>query len=445
MSAELIEIRNQALDRLQGRRPRGNFGTVIEVRGNAVRARVPQARIGDICLLKAPSGDERMGEIVAIEGGDAVIACYSDVRGICGLTQVIPSNRPLEIPVGTDLRGKVIDAFGRPMSQTDPVPRFSRAKHALTPVIAEAPLPMERILVEQPFHTGIRVIDTMIATGAGQRIGIFGGAGAGKSSLISMLTNFSNYDVAVIGLIGERGREVREFYEQGLSIDVRDKCVVVASTSDRPAVERRLAGLSATAVAEAFADAGQNVLLIIDSLTRIARAQREIALSAGEPPSRRGFPPSTASFLAELVERAGPRRSGSITAFYSVLVEGVFSEDPIAEELKALLDGHIILSEKLGEDGQYPAIDVLASRSRLHTRLVEADHGRAAEHIRRLMAKHRDVELLLQIGEYVAGSDAVADEAIAKHDGLKAFFRQSSHTRADAADAISELIALAEA
>ena len=310
-------------------------------------------------------------------------------------------------------------------------------------MLAPAPAPLDRQLIETPVETGIRVVDTLLATAEGQRMGIFGGAGMGKSTLTSMLVNNTECDVAVIGLIGERAREIKEFWERGIAPDQRERCVVVASTSDRPAVERRLAGLSATAIAEAFAERGKRVLLIIDSLTRIARAQREIGLAAGEPPSRRGFPPSTFAFLSQLVERAGPRRNGMITAFYTVLVEGEASDDPVAEELKALLDGHVMLSSDLSQQGHFPSIDVPSSRSRLQSEIVAPEHEATAAHVRSLISKYREIELLLQIGEYSPGSDPLADEAIEKRDRISAFLRQRREERTSREQAIAELIALA--
>lgn len=446
MTEALIRLRERALQRLTGEVAETTLdvsrrGVVREVRGITIVAALPQARIGDLCVLRPPTGDERLGEIVAIDGGTAIITCFSDLRGICNLTQVVTLHRPMEVAAGRNLIGRVVDAFGRPVSSA----RLETAGPGVrrVPVMAEAPPPLSRQLIAERYETGVRVIDTMLATGRGQRIGIFGGAGMGKSTLMSMLINNSACDVAVVGLVGERAREVREFWDKGLSARARDKTVVVASTSDRPAVERRLAGLTATAIAEAFSDDGLNVLLIVDSLTRVARAQREIGLAAGEPPSRRGFPPSTAGFLAELVERSGPRAHGTITAFYTVLVEGAFEEDPIAEELKALLDGHIVLSPKLSEAGHFPAIDVLTSRSRLHGEIAAPDHRRASEHIRKLLAKYQDVELLLQVGEYDAGSDPVADEAIAKRDEIMRFLQQPHTAHVAADDGVAELLALA--
>ncbi len=413
------------------------LGRVTHVKGLIVRALLEEARVGDMCILRNPQGAEVMAEVVGIDEKEAVLAPFSGLRGISALTQVVASRKPLAVVAGDHLLGRVVDAFGQ-VQNVKPAPGSISV-----PVNNIPPPAMTRQLVRQPFATGIRAVDGMMTIGRGQRAGIFGGAGLGKSTLVSMLANFSNYDVAVIALIGERGREVREFWEAHLDAEARARTVLVVSTSDRPAVERRLAASSATAIAEGFRDRGLNVLLIVDSLTRLARAQREIGLAAGEPPVRRGYPPSMATMLAELLERAGPGDRGTITAFYSVLVEGEMEDDPVAEEVKALLDGHIVLSRKLSEEGHFPAIDVLASRSRLMRAVAAKEHSQAADRVRALMAKYRDLEMLLQIGEYRAGGDLAADQAIAKAPAIQAFLRQSDTVREDYAQLIQTLQELA--
>ncbi len=437
MTPDLTSIRERIMSRLDTFGNELEGGLVKQVANGTLVAELSQARLGDVCLLRLASGEERLGEVTGISGKTATISTFSDLRGLCNVTRVIPTYRQLSVRVGRHLLGQALDAFGNTSESPE--------KHyRLIPVVNRAPRPMDRRIIEDDYTTGIRVIDTMLTVGRGQRVGIFGGAGLGKSTLVSMLVNNSQCDVAVVGLVGERGREVREFWDKSIRPDIKARSVLVSSTSDSPAIERRLAALTATAVAEGFRDAGLNVLLVVDSLTRVARAQREIGLAAGEPPSRRGFPPSTSGLLAELVERAGPDKLGTITAFYTVLVEGEFDADPVAEELKALLDGHIILSQKHAEAGQYPSIDVLASKSRLQPKLVGNEHRMAADRIRSLMAKFRDVELLLQIGEYQQGSDAMTDEAIEKHDQILKFFSQRESESADPQSAINALIALAE-
>jgi ATP synthase in type III secretion protein N len=418
MSSSLVNLRGELLDRVDDLGEAQQLGLVRQVKGVIVRALMQEARVGDVCILRNPSGSEVLAEVVGIEDSDAILSPYASLDGISTITRVLPQRKPLSVAVGQYLFGNCVDAFGTAPG-LKPSPDSVQVPAKNTP-----PPPMSRQLVREIFTTGIRAIDGMLTVGAGQRVGIFGGAGLGKSTLVSMLVNHSKFDICVVGLIGERGREIREFWDAQITPETKLKTILVASTSDRPAVERRLAANTATAIAEGFRDAGFNVMLVIDSLTRLARAQREIGLAAGEPPVRRGYPPSMATALAELLERAGPGERGSITAFYTVLVEGEIDEDPVAEEVKALLDGHIILNRKLSEEGHFPAIDVVMSRSRLMTNVVPRAHARAADRVRALLAKYRDLELLLQIGEYQPGSDAIADEATAKIDEIRAFLRQ---------------------
>jgi ATP synthase in type III secretion protein N len=439
MSSSLINLRGELLDKLDGLGEPQQLGLVRQVKGVIVRALMQEARVGDICVLKNPNGSEVLAEVVGIDETDAILSPYASLDGISTITRVLPQRKPLTIPVGQYLFGQCIDAFG-----TAPGLRPS-PDSVLVPARNTPPPPMKRQLVRDVFETGTRAIDGMLTVGAGQRVGIFGGAGLGKSTLMSMLVNHSQFDICIVALIGERGREIREFWDAQVKPDVKQKTILVASTSDRPAVERRLAANTATAIAEGFRDAGFNVMLVVDSLTRLARAQREIGLAAGEPPVRRGYPPSMATSLAELLERAGPGERGTITAFYTVLVEGEIDEDPVAEEVKALLDGHIILNRKLSEEGHFPAIDVVMSRSRLMANVVDRKLRRSADRVRALLAKYRDLELLLQIGEYQPGSDPLADEATSKIDEIRAFLRQDEHDPSPFNETSEQVLALAAA
>nr|WP_281430402.1 FliI/YscN family ATPase [Salinicola acroporae] len=301
-------------------------------------------------------------------------------------------------------------------------------------------------MIEQPLALGVRAIDALNTVARGQRVGLFGEPGVGKSSLLSAIVKGSSAEVVVLGLVGERGREVRELLDVQLDADARRRTVCVVSTSDRPAIERARAALVATGVAEYFRDQGRDVLLLVDSLTRFARAQREIGLAAGEPPTRRGYPPSLFAALPRLLERAGPgdSASGTITAIYTVLTEGDGTLDPVAEETRAILDGHIVLSAELARRDHFPAIDVLASRSRLMENVADDEHRRHAAKVRDLMARYRDVELLLQVGEYREGSDAATDEAIRKHTEIEAFLRQSRDDRSDFAETLKRLKEIAQ-
>jgi type III secretion protein N (ATPase) len=292
------------------------------------------------------------------------------------------------------------------------------------PLYQDAPNPLSREPITTAFHTGVRAIDGVLTTGLGQRMGIFAVAGGGKSTLLSMMAKQAVADVIVIALIGERGREVREFIEHNLGEQGMARSVLVVATSDRPSMERARAAYTATAIAEGFRDQGKNVLLLMDSATRFARALREIGLSVGEPAVRRGFPPSVFAELPRLFERTGSNDKGTITAFYTVLVEDEDAADPVAEEVRSILDGHIVLSRQLGQEGHYPAIDVLGSASRIFNAITEPVHQQWAMHLRKLLAEYKKVEFLIQVGEYQQGADPVADEAIQKREALKRFLCQ---------------------
>jgi len=310
-------------------------------------------------------------------------------------------------------------------------------------VYADAPDPLKRRLIDSPLPLGVRALDGLLTCGEGQRMGIFAAAGGGKSTLMGMLVKGAAVDVTVVALIGERGREVREFLERELGEEGMARAVIVCATSDKSAMERARAAFVATAIAEYFRDQGQKVLLLMDSVTRFARAQREIGLAAGEPPTRRGFPPSVFATLPRLMERAGTNEKGSITALYTVLVEGDDMTEPVADETRSILDGHIILSRKLGAANHYPAIDVLASASRVMNALISPQHKQAAGTVRELMAKYQDIELLLKVGEYKKGSDRVADVAIEKHEAIRTFLRQGTDEHVHWHDTLKQLQALA--
>jgi type III secretion protein N (ATPase) len=323
------------------------------------------------------------------------------------------------VGAGDGLLGRTLDALGN-VVDGQPAP----ANLVPVPVYRDAPNAMTRIPIRQPFHTGVRALDTVLTVGEGQRVGIFAAAGGGKSTLLGMLAR-SAADVNVIVLLGERGREVREFIDDNLGAEGLRKSVVVVATSDRPALERGRAAYVGTAIAEHFRDRGKRVLLLLDSVTRFARALRDVGLAVGEPPARRGYPPSVFSALPRLFERTGNNEHGSITAFYTVLLEDE-EGDPVGEEVRSILDGHIYLSRKLASANHFPAIDVLASASRVMPRVAQPAHLRAAASLRKQLAKYQDVELLLQIGEYKRGSDAEADEAIRNVPAIRKLLQQSA-------------------
>lgn len=428
---------------LQAVEPRPLKGRVIRATGTVIHAAAPDVAVGEVCRLKDPnSGRELIAEAVGLSGETVILTPIGDMVGLSTQTEVVRTGAPLQVAVGPGLLGEVLDSLGRKRGgPLDHIAVAADQEEGWTtyPIRADPPDALERELISRPMPLGIRVIDGLLTCGEGQRIGIYGAPGTGKSSLLASIVKGAEADVAVVALIGERGREVREFIERHLGEEGRRKSVLVVATSDRSAMERVKAAYVATAISEYFRDQGKRVLLFIDSLTRFARAQREIGLAAGEPPTRRGFPPSVFAELPRLLERAGSGRVGSITAFYSILVEGDGTADPIAEESRGILDGHIILSPKLGSAGHYPAIDVLQSRSRVMDSVTVPEHSGAATHVRSLMARHAEIELLLRVGEYQAGSDPLADEAVAKIGRINGFLRQGEHDRTAYDDMLDQL------
>jgi type III secretion protein N (ATPase) len=402
--------------------PRIVKGRVKRLLGVIIEATVKDVRIGEICHLSEPgSGLMLRAEVVGWGDGCAILTPLGDLTGLSSAAEVVPTGDSLRIPVGRGLLGRVLNPFGEPL---DGKPWPPVEIDAYYHVSGLPPQPMQRAVIDKPLSLGIRAIDGLITCARGQRIGVFGEPAAGKSTLLAAIARGSAADVVVIGLVGERGREVREFVERQLGPEGLKKAVIVVATSDRPAMERVKAAYTATAVAEYFRDQGLNVLLVMDSVTRFARAQREIGLAAGEPPTRRGYPPSLFAVLPRLLERSGPSANGSITGIYTVLVEGDTSTDPLAEEVQSILDGHIILSGELAQRDHFPAIDVLKSRSRLMAVVAPPQHQSDAAHVRGLLSRYAEVELLLRVGEYKPGSDALADEAIAKNNRINAFLRQ---------------------
>ncbi|RWB60728.1 FliI/YscN family ATPase [Mesorhizobium sp.] len=399
-------------------------GRVRRVTGTVIHATVEEVRIGEICdLLDPRTGKTTKAEVVGLMDEMAVLVPLGDLTGLSSLTEVVATGKDQLVPVGPGLLGRVISALGEPLD--------GRPLDGITgtyPVNAYPPSPLERSLISEPIQLGIRALDGLLTCARGQRVGIFGEPGVGKSVLLSDIVTGTDADVAVVALVGERGREVREFIQHQLGPEGLARAVIVVATSDRPAIERVKAAYVATSIAEYFRDQGKHVLLAMDNITRFARAQREIGLASGEPPTRRGFPSSLFAVLPRLLERSGPGRVGSITSLYSVLLEGDGTLDPVAEEIQALLDGHVFLSNELAQRNHFPAVDVLRSRSRLMDTVVPPGHRSDAGRLRELLARYADVELLLRVGEYERGNDAVADEAVAKIDIINAFLRQASAT-----------------
>jgi ATP synthase in type III secretion protein N len=409
----------EAVERIDTRPLKGRVTRAV---GTVIHAVIPDVRIGELCILAEPGGSWSLqAEVVGLSGQTALLTPIGDLQGLSSRAEVIPTGRMIEAPVGEALLGRVIDSRGEPLDRRGPVEAGQTR-----PIYGGAPNPLSRTLIERPLTLGLRAMDGLLTCGEGQRLGIYGEPGGGKSSLLAQIVRGVEADVVVVALIGERGREVREFVERHLGSEGLRRSVLVVATSDRSAMERARAAYVATAIAEFFRDSGRRVVLMMDSVTRFARALREIGLAAGEPPTRRGFPPSVFATLPQLMERAGPGERGSITAFYTVLVEGDGSGDPIAEETRGILDGHIVLSRKLADSGHYPAIDVLASRSRVMDAVTSPEHRSRANRIRELLARYAEAEFLIQVGEYKTGSDATTDEAVAKIEHLRGFLRQAS-------------------
>ncbi|HIC7208895.1 type III secretion system ATPase SctN [Burkholderia stabilis] len=413
-------------------------GKVIEVIGTLVKVGGLDVSLGELCELRTPGGVLlQQAEVIGFTRDFALVSPFSRLTDISRSTQVIGLGRSLSVKVGDMLLGRVIDSLGAPVDGGPPI-----ESDEWQPVFASPPEPMSRRLIDTPVATGVRVVDAMMTLAEGQRMGIFAPAGVGKSTLLGMFARGADCDVNVIALIGERGREVREFVELILGPAGMARSVVVCATSDRSSMERAKAAYVATAIAEYFRDRGLRVLLMMDSLTRFARAGREIGLAAGEPPARRGFPPSIFAELPRLLERAGMGATGSITALYTVLAEDESGNDPIAEEVRGILDGHMILSREIAARNQYPAVDVLSSLSRVMSQVMPASYVDAAARVRTLMAKYREIEMLVQMGEYKPGANQLADEAIERHDAIKAFLSQHTDEIVEPSDTEAQLYAL---
>jgi type III secretion protein N (ATPase) len=401
-------------------------GRIVAVQGVLVRARLPTARIGEFCTLRDPRGGRCLrARIVGLDGDEALLSPIGDISGLSTHTEVIAVGGVPDLGVGPELLGRVIDPLGRSLEHDhgQMIPTATRY-----PLHATPPGPMTRQVACHALTTGIRAIDGLLTLAHGQRIGLFGGPGVGKSSLMMSMIEHSSADVMVLGMVGERGREVRELLEHRMNHQARARTVAVVATSDRPAAERVMAAEAATCVAEYFRDEGKNVLLVIDSVTRYARAQREVGLAAGEPPTRRGYPPSFFAAMPRLLERAGRGTAiGSITGIYTVLTEGDDALDPVAEETMSLLDGHIVLSDDLAQRNHFPAIDVLRSRSRLMAAVVESRHAADAAAVRDALARLEESALLRQVGEYKAGADPTTDRAVQSSDKIMDFLRQDSN------------------
>ncbi|WP_426162335.1 FliI/YscN family ATPase [Pseudoduganella sp. R-34] len=420
------------------------LGRVQRVLGALVEGSVPNASIGEQCELFHPSapGRTRRAEVVGFNEHAALLSLLDTLDGLGPSWLIRPLRRTHRVAAGPDLLGRVLDGYGLPLDGQQP-PDGDAPGMAWRTVMAEAPAPTERPRIREVFATGVRSIDTLLTLGRGQRVGIFAPPGCGKTTLMAAIGRGSAIDVLVLALIGERGREVREFTEHELDPELLARTVIVCATSDRPALERVRAAFTATAIAEGMRARGMNVLLMVDSLTRLARAQREIGLAAGEAPARAGYPPSVYAMLPRLLERAGNTSQGALTALYTVLLDGELKADPISEEAVSLLDGHILLSRKLAEQGHYPAVDVLPSLSRVMSNIVAPEQRKAAARLRHVLSSYREVELLIRLGEYRSGADPELDKVVRAHPEVIAFLRQDTRQGATWDASIEQLLRLA--
>jgi flagellum-specific ATP synthase len=413
-------------------------GTVLESVGQTIESSGPLASVGECCEIRDREGHPHLAEVIGFRGSSVLSMPVETTEGIRFGDPVAALGILPEIEVSDGLMGRVLNAAGKPIDEGKPPP-----PGMIFPLDGAVRSPLDRVPIKNPLGTGIRVLDALLTVGRGQRVGIFGGSGVGKSTLIGMMTRNTEADVTVVGLVGERGREVGEFLEDSLGVEGRKRSVVVVSTSDESPLMRMRAALAATTVAEYFAAQGRHVLLVLDSLTRFAMAAREIGLAAGEPPTAKGYTPSVFTRLAKLVERTGQFRVGSITAFYTVLMEGDDQQDPLVDAVRSLLDGHVVLSRTLAAEGWYPPIEVLDSISRLMPAVTSPAHREQAALLRRLMAVYARSEDLVRIGAYKPGADPDLDRALRARAALRSFQTQSSEERVHMVDSVRCLAELA--
>ncbi len=413
-------------------------GKVVGATGLMIESEGPKAKMNELCYLRG-DGQEVAAEVVGFRDDKILLMPLAETDGLRPGWAVHSTGGPLQAPTGQALLGRVIDGLGRPLDDLGPL-----AGRAVRPVTGQPPAPLARQRIKEPISLGVRALDGLLTVGQGQRIGIFAGSGVGKSTLLGMIARSTSADCNVIALVGERGREVREFIERDLGEEGLARSVVVVATSEQPALVRIRAALMATAIAEDFRDAGLNTILMMDSVTRLAQAQREVGLSVGEPPATKGYTPSVFTMLPRVLERSGTGVTGSTTGIYTVLVDGDDMNEPVADAVRGILDGHVVLSRKLAHAGQFPAIDVLQSVSRVMTEVTAPEHQRAARRFRTLLSAYKDAEDLINIGAYQSGSNPLVDESIKKIGAMKKYLGQDVHETSDLESAIQALQALCE-
>ncbi len=412
-------------------------GKVTELTGLVVKAIVPGVRVGELCFIWPFHQSQPIkAEVVGFKDREVLLMPLGDLEGIGPGNEVLPTGGCLKVKVGEGVLGRILNGLGDPIDADQKGPLEFETEY---PVMASPPDPLLRKRVTEPISVGIKAIDSMLTVGEGQRVGIFAAAGVGKSTTMGMLARNCEADVNVICLVGERGRELRDFLEKDLGEEGLKRSVVVVSTSDQPSLVRSKAAYVATAIAEYFRDQGKKVLLMMDSVTRFARALREIGLAVGEPPARQGFTPSVFSTLPKLLERSGNSATGSITAFYTVLVEGDDMTEPVADEVRSILDGHIVLSRGLAARGHYPAIDVSESISRVMSGIIDEEHDQAARKLREVVANYEKERDLILIGAYESGSDPNVDYAIEKIEEVNQFLKQGVGDKVHFSESVDEL------
>ncbi len=413
-------------------------GRITEAVGTLLKAIIPQVKMGEICVIKR-DGAPLLSEVVGFTKDEVFLSPLGDMKGVGPSSEVIPMRLSLHIKVGKNLLGRILNGIGEPLDEE------SNGPLKLTetfPVINVPPNPLKRSIIEEPISVGVRSIDAVLTCGKGQRIGIFAAAGVGKSTLLGMIAKHAKADVNVISLIGERGREVREFLQNDLGEEGLARSVVIVSTSDQAPQLRINAAYVGTAIAEYFREQGKSVILMMDSITRFARALREIGLAAGEPPARAGYTPSVFATLPKLLERSGNNDKGSITAFYTILVAGDDMNEPIADEVRSILDGHIVLSSELARQYHYPAVDVLSSVSRIIGSITTEEHLKLIGKLREVLANYKKNELLIRIGEYKPGSDKDADFALKYIQSVNRFLKQNVNEKTSFEQSLTELRAI---
>ncbi|MFJ7677746.1 flagellar protein export ATPase FliI [Peribacillus sp. NPDC097264] len=419
-----------------------HYGRVKRVVGLMIESQGPESSVGDVCYIYTGVQKKKkpiLAEVVGFRDEMVILMPFTAVSDISPGCIVEGSGRSLEIKVGSGLIGQVVDPLGFPIDHS-----LLPKGLATVPVDQDPPNPMERPPIDEPIDVGVRVIDSLLTVGKGQRVGIFAGSGVGKSTLLGMVARNTTADLNVIGLVGERGREVREFIEKDLGPEGLARSIVVVATSDQPALMRIKGAMTATAIAEYFRDKGLNVMLMMDSVTRVAMAQREIGLAVGEPPTTKGYTPSVFAILPRLLERTGTNQLGSITAFYTVLVDGDDMNEPIADAVRGILDGHFILDRNLANKGQYPALNVLKSISRVMNNIVGERHKKSAEELRANLSTYMDSEDLINIGAYKRGSSKEIDNSIKRYPEIISFLKQGTHEKAPKDISIGNLVDLME-